>query len=386
MFYLHVPKTGGQTLAIRLASAFDPDKVHIFQETLEFPRDSEKLDRLLREKEFIESHVAGALLAEPIDHPILCTIREPVSQIVSNWRHIKREPASPWHRAALSLSPAEFFDHLGDYFANHQTNYVVSAFARLRGMIDRIGYYRAFNQTLQSSVDRIRWLAPTDSIDEFVDLWSVENKRTVPNRRAAINIAPPETTDLEGVRAVVEARPNLYALDQLLYQMAKERFDAYRREIAELLVPWSYPEDSRRACRMERGGIWLTENWYDPEISNGNKAWWSGPQRVSEVRIWRANAERFMNFTVKGVNGITYRDIVVKAKKTGEELPTVRTQTPDRGALNYSVALTSLEERDTINLVAAECYPSIMTTTDDTSLVRRSFIATNWALTDAPPG
>ena len=59
MFYLHVPKTGGHTLATRLASAFDPDKVHMFQGDLEFPRDSEKLKTLLREKEFIESHVVG---------------------------------------------------------------------------------------------------------------------------------------------------------------------------------------------------------------------------------------------------------------------------------------------------------------------------------------
>ena len=37
MFYLHVMKTGGQTLATRLASGFDPGKVHMFQDDLAFP-------------------------------------------------------------------------------------------------------------------------------------------------------------------------------------------------------------------------------------------------------------------------------------------------------------------------------------------------------------
>jgi hypothetical protein len=384
MFYLHVPKTGGQTLATRLASAFDPDKVHMFQGNLEFPRDREKLGALLGQKEFIESHVTGAMLSEPIDRPILCTIREPIGQMVSNWRHIRRDSSNRWHRAALSLSAAEFFDNLGDYFTNHQTNYVISSFVQLRDLIDRRGYYRALNHQLQSSVDRIRWLVPTESIDEFVDLWSAETKRQVPNRKATINVAPPETQDLHGAHAAIRARPHLYAFDQLLYQMTKDRFAQYRSEVAELVAPWSYPEDSRRAYRMERGGIWLTENWYDPEISGGQRAWWSGPQRVSEVRVWRANGEKFLRFFVKGVNGITYRDIVAKSKETGEELPTVRTESASGDGMNYSIALDSLREKDAISLIAPECYPSIMTTSNDTSLVRQSFIAANWTLAETP--
>ncbi len=39
------------------------------------------------------------------------------------------------------------------------------------------------------SLDRIRWLVPTESIDEFVDLWVMETKRNVPNRDAMINVA-----------------------------------------------------------------------------------------------------------------------------------------------------------------------------------------------------
>lgn len=386
MFYLHVTKTGGQTLATRLASAFDPDKVHMFQGDLEFPRDCEKLRTLLREKEFIESHVLGAMLGELIDRPILCTIREPVAHMVSHWLHYRRDPTiSPWHRASVSLSPAEFFDVAGDDLVNYQTNYMLSAFFHMRALADKVGYCRAINQHLQSGVDRIRWLVPTESIDEFVDLWSAETKRHVPNRTARINVAPPEhAEDRERGIIAVRARPHLYAFDQLLYQMARTRFTEYRREVAELVAPWSYPQDSRRACRMEQGGIWLTDNWYDPEIANGKRAWWCGPKRVSEVRIWRAHGERFLKFIVRGVNGIGYRDIIAKAKETGEQLPIAHEEAQGGRGMHYTIDLDSLREKDTFNLLTPGCYPSIMTTKEDNSLRRQSFIAADWTLVQAP--
>ena len=341
---------------------------------------------LLRNKEFIESHVVGPILSEPIDCPILCTIREPVGQMVSNWLHIRRVPGmSRWHRASVSLSPEKFFDVAGDAFTNYQANYLLSAFFPMRALTDSIGYYRAFNQHLQSGVDRIRWLVPTESIDEFLDLWSAETKRSVPNRTATINVAPPEDDfDRETGIVAVRARPHLYAFDQLLYQMAKTRFAEYRREVAELIAPWSYPHDSRRACRMERGGIWLTDNWYDPEITHGNRAWWCGPGRVSEVKFWRANGERFLKFFVRVVNGINYHDITARAKETGAELPIIHTEIEGRNGIYYIIDLGNLRERDTLNLMTPECYPSIATTTSDMSLRKQSFIAADWMLVHTP--
>src|SRR5579871_1818376 len=202
IFYLHIPKTGGQTLATRLASAFDLDSVHLMADTLRFPQDVEKLSQLLREKRFIESHVAGRLLRDFSDRPILCTVREPVAQMLSSWRHIRRETTNRFHRAARTLRPRDFFDLFEDHFINRQTNYLQSAlFEPMRQFIEREGYHRAVYSRLMSCVDRLRWLVPTESIDEFVDLWALETKRSVPNRRATINVAPVEKElDLDEAR------------------------------------------------------------------------------------------------------------------------------------------------------------------------------------------
>jgi hypothetical protein len=385
MFYLHVPKTGGQTLGVRLASAFDPAKVHLMQGELVFPRDVQKLTQLIEEKQFIESHVAGAMLLDRPGLQVLCTVRDPVQQMISNWRHMRREPDSRWHRAVFALSADQFFENFGDYFRNHQTNYILSAFAMMRGRIDQVGYYRALNEKFRESLERIRWLVPTESIDEFVNLWALESKRDVPNKTERVNIAPDSGPEVAEARAAIQARPDLYAYDQLLYRIARDRFEAYRREMAELVAPWSYPDNSRRAYRPGSGGVWLTSNWYDPEVSGEDRAWWSGPGRVSEVRVWRANGERVLKFRVTGVNGIDYRDIVAKSKRTFQDLDITRTPVPNGSGMDYFVRLDTLLEQDALLLVTPECFASIMTTKDDPSLTRRSFIASDWSLIDDIP-
>ena len=122
MFYLHIPKTGGQTLATRLASAYRPDKCCFLARDLNYPRDIEELDKLSATKDFIEAHVGGEMLRNRNNLDILVTVREPISQLISNYRHIRREPTSLWYRPATELSAELFFDNFGDFFANHQNS------------------------------------------------------------------------------------------------------------------------------------------------------------------------------------------------------------------------------------------------------------------------
>ncbi len=203
-----------------------------------------------------------------------------------------------------------------------------------------------------------------------------------------INVAADEGSDLDEARAAILARPRQHAYDQLLYEIAKDRFAAYRREISQLVAPWSYPDDSRRAYRGERGGIWLAENWHDPEVVVGRQtAWWAGPRRVSEVRIWRANNENVLKFLITVVNGIEYSDIAVKSKDTGKELKTVKTVRsldPTGIGMEYSISLESLKQKDTILLISPQCFAPILTRDDDPSVVRRSFLASGWRLEKGP--
>lgn len=59
MFYLHIPKTGGQTLARRLASAFPPGRAHLQEGQFTYPADCAALGECLSAHDFVEAHLTG---------------------------------------------------------------------------------------------------------------------------------------------------------------------------------------------------------------------------------------------------------------------------------------------------------------------------------------
>ena len=128
LFYLHIPKTGGQTLATRLASAYLPTRVHILKQDFNFPHGAEQLRNLAESTEFVEGHVAGEVLSSQQGLRILTTVREPIEQIISSFRHIRREPENILHRPANELEFELFFKTFSDNFMNVQTTYLVRSF------------------------------------------------------------------------------------------------------------------------------------------------------------------------------------------------------------------------------------------------------------------
>jgi hypothetical protein len=384
IFYLHIPKTGGQTLSVRLASAFLPDQTYFLQDDLNFPRDVEKLRSFKKDKAFVEAHVGGRMLEDHSGMDLLVPVRDPIEQMISNWRHIRREPKSPWHRPAKILHAGDFFDRFGDFFRDHQTNYMLSSFTSFGIKVEREGYHKALLAAFSISIDKFRWIVPTPSIDEFITLWSLETKRTVPNAHEVVNVAAVADADaLEAKTALLE-RPSLYSYDSLLYQIAVSSFADYRKRTLELLAPWSFPDDSRRAFHAEGSGIWLSENWHDPERASLGLAWWSGPTRRSEVRFRRKASERYLCFDVVTVNGISYGDITVWAKNGFVAMKAERRERPSGDGMSYCVPISSLAEEDGICLLVPDCMASIMTNKNDNSLVRRAFLATNWSLRSDP--
>lgn len=81
MFYLHIPKTGGQTLARRIASAFPPGRAHLQTGQFTFPEDCERFAVCLSGHDFVEAHVTGELFAGRPPSDLLVTVREPVARV-----------------------------------------------------------------------------------------------------------------------------------------------------------------------------------------------------------------------------------------------------------------------------------------------------------------
>ncbi len=129
------------------------------------------------------------MLSEFNDLDIMVTVRDPVEQILSYWRNILREPKEQLHRAANKLHHRGFFGNFGDYFTDLQSRYFIGAFLGIGMEIQRFGHYTSVAKRLVEFVERVRWLVPTESLDEFISLWSLETKRWVPNATQRVNVS-----------------------------------------------------------------------------------------------------------------------------------------------------------------------------------------------------
>jgi hypothetical protein len=209
----------------------------------------------------------------------------------------------------------------------------------------------------------------------------METKHRVPNSTAVENVAPEDHVDVAALRTVILSNPHLYAFDALLWQIARARFSQYREAVHEALVPWTYPADSRRAFSNGGSGVWLTKNWIDPETLDTGLAWWAGPDIASRVRFIRGRNEGVLSFDVIVVNGIGRDEIDLYRAHCKTPLSVSRVACSD-DCMRYIVPLAGLAAEDEIVIVVPNAMAPIMVDATNPSLSRRSFLATNWLLSD----
>jgi hypothetical protein len=384
MFYLHIPKTGGQTLARRLASAFPPGRSHLQEGQFTYPVDWDSFTDCLATHDFVEAHITGQLLENRPVEDLLVTVREPVAQIMSNFRHIRREPDRRLSRAARELDPGTFFDHFGDFFTNFQTRYLLSAFLPLGIEEQRNGYWPTAARHLPAVLEKVRWLVPTDKIDTFVPMWEAETGQRAAERSFATNHAPSDGVDLAALEAAIRARPALFALDSVLYQYACVRHTEWMAKVQQQIAPWDYPANGSRMYHSGGGGVWLRRGWYPSEQTQHGPANWAGPVRRSDVAVKRGPGQDSLVFDVIVINGITFSDIRAFDGESFNHLP-IRREEVTRDQWRYRIDLTSLPRTCEVALMVPNCFAAInvFPDGDNGDLERRSFLAANWGLSEA---
>jgi hypothetical protein len=378
IFYLHIPKTGGQTLATRLGSAFPIGRSDILGADLVYPDGVGQLQRMALEKDFVERHLSGPVLKDIQNLDILTTIREPLSQIVSNYLHIRREPENYLHQVARLLSPHEFFRKFGDFLANQQSRYLDAAF--FTQDIDPEPF-RILTRRMYEVLDRIRWVVPTEAIDQFVPLWMADVRRHVPSSAIYVNVAQKDS-DYEDLLDLVRGIPRLYYCDLLLWQAAQQRFAEYREKILRTIVTFDGPDNASRAHWEEGNGIWLRSGWYPPQIeAEFGPTWWAGPQQYSEIAYRRAPQHRYLRFSVLAVCGVSHNQIeaVAPDQRTRLALNSSR-QASDRW--DYWIELDGLPIEGTLYLWVPEVWAPTMVDKQNLDTERRSFVTCDWSFAE----
>jgi hypothetical protein len=376
IFYFHIPKTGGQTLAARLASAFPIGRSDIIGPGLSNTAEGKiQLTSMLEKCDFVERHVTGALLEDIQAVDLLCTIREPISHRISVYKHVLREKDNILHRAATTMSAHDFFLNFGEFLTN-QTRDFVSTLKETEVNIDP---HRQNTQRLYECIDKIRWLVPTESIDEFVTLWSLEMGRHVPSPNQTRNVAP-RGDQQDFLFGIVQSMPWLYASDLLLWQIAKEKFDRYRQHVLDKVQPFNCQVDSSTAYLNEGYGIWLRDGWHAPQLDTAvGTAWWAGPSKWSRVHIFRSARHQFLTFSIAVVCGVPH-DQIRAVSKNGVSLLPQRCVLTSEGIGKFVVDISSLGESDELLLYVPHVCAPIMMSPDSDDTERKSFATCDWSL------
>ncbi|GGG47295.1 hypothetical protein GCM10010964_38330 [Caldovatus sediminis] len=378
-FYLHIPKTGGQTVAERIGSAFPPERAYFLRGPI---ASEEALAALKGRYDFVEAHVRGGALRNAGDEVrVICTVREPIGQVISHYRHIRREPRMSLHRAANQLSPAAFFEHYGDILLNFQARCLAVAFfgtglgprvaSETRWVLDKMG----------EALDRITWLVPTESIDEFCMLWSVEQGIHLPFE-ASRNRAASGDVDLQRLRDVVAGSMERLGLDFTLWSLAREAYAQWRRDVLDA-PHLGLRRLANAMCPYKAGEseIRLTRGWY-PRVERGDgvSEWWAGPMPASEILVTNAAGERYLEFEVAVVLGIAADQFRFFAGPERRPLRHSHGEPDASGVVLHRVVLPPGPGPHQIQVIVPRVRSPMEIIEGATDPTRRSFASQRWRL------
>ena len=377
IFFLHIPKTGGQTLATRLASAFPLDRVYMLkEEDLSGSEGSSKIKKIFKGHDFVESHISGSPLSGSRAYKIITAIRNPVFQIASSYRHMLRESRNNLHRAAMKLPVNIFFDNYIDYFANSQARYLVEAFGAPSLIVRARDYNKWLLDKLPKALEKIEWLVPTESLDDFCDLWSIESGLEMPYRdRVNVDIS---LDDIHPIIDSIERHAGDFSIDSLLWRESQRRHKTYRERV--LASKDIYVNNAARAYAAGDSGIWLRQNWHAPiRHSDRGAEWLAGPRLLSRIDYRRTEHEKELSFTVAVLLGVAL-DHLHFYTPDDQRLPVSISPARAAGVATITLDISALPLEGHINVTVPEVMSPVQISVSDDRISRYSFGAHDWRL------
>lgn len=383
IFYFHIPKTGGQTLATRIASAFPVGKSCIIGEELTFPNGFKVLTELFKKYDFVEKHVIGPIFLNydkskyHID--FLLTIRSPLEAIVSSYLHAKRDPINRLYNLINNISFEQFFRHFGDLIGNFQTKYLISAFHKNKYIVD--GELRTAEK-INETLDNFRWIIPTEFIDEFCLLWQIETEKLMLSSDIVLNKSPYDNNVKEELKNILSRFPQLYSLDTILYQEAKKRYMDYKNKIICKFANKKYFNNQGLVWQKEECVIWLKTGWHLPELINSTEHVWWNKDQSSFVYVKRNNFYKFLSFTVKVFLDVFPEQIIITSENDARiDYDIKKTKS---GEFEYICNIENMPEEFTIKITVPIISSMALYMEQVNDFTRKSIATYKWELREQP--
>lgn len=378
IFLLHIPKTGGQTVSARIASAFPPDRCNIMVPRIEGAAD---LAEQMARYDFLAGHPAGRVLEQPPRGlEVMALVRDPVEHIVSQYRHIRRDSHNRLHAAAAALPPRAFIER----FAAHMFNFQARAFVRA-SYSPTAADWIAGNEmwvlrNLENAAAQIRWLVPTEQSDEFCALWALESGRPLGQPRIRLNAVGADGVDAPALRDWLRGKPERFALDSILWMIARRHYTEWRDELLTRDRTTGAAADGARAWSSDEAAVWLVRDWHRPEpVEDGTMVWWAGPEMSSRIRIRRSGRHllRFQGFVFLGVH---WNKIRLFRGIDMMELGLRCTLDPETHRVAFEAEIGHLGEDETLVLHASEDATAVPPVALALDMPRRGFATRDWCL------
>lgn len=378
IFLLHIPKTGGQTLSARIASAFPPGRCNILVPRIKDP--SDLADQMAR-FDFVAGHPAGQVLSrEPGGPDVMALVRDPVEQIISQYRHIRRDAGNPLFAAAAALTARGFIER----FATHMFNFQVRAFVRAtrpptwpeRVAADEMWVLR----NLGEAVDQVRWLVPTEQSDEFCALWALEAGRPLGLSQIRLNEVGADGVDAPALRDWLRQRPERFALDSFFWTIAHRKYREWREALISRDLTTGAAAAGVRVWSSDNAALWLVRDWHRPErAEDGTTIWWAGPGASSLVRIHRGERHtlRFRGIVFLGVH---WDQIRLFREADMMELPLRCVSDPKTHRVTFEADIRHLGMDEILVLHGSEDIAAVPPVSLALNTPRRGFATVDWCL------
>lgn len=285
LFYFHVAKTAGHSLINEIRQHFAPSQILTERGRVTVPFLQAYGGERLRDIGFIYGHTgtgAAAYLQGIADTILL--LRDPLDHLISNYLHMARALAEPWHHAAAELGIRDFI----------HTYPGVLAFQTI-SLANGLGNVVSPEHPYNCLPDMVRYLESTfllgtvDQIDELMASLARVRQWPAPVLVRRLNTVPPGQAvgreEFEDAYMAMAASTHygaaLIAVEQAVYAAAK-RVAATQREQRSLNV---LGETARRVWRSTTGEIVLGNNFGRREMIDGEPAWWTLEANESHIHV-----------------------------------------------------------------------------------------------------